>query len=628
MASINPTVLDCGGCPHVSGKTDDHIRLTITGISQDIGTNKTTINYKITVEGTPYVYLKALYVSLGNQVLFEQYSQILSSWSSGQIIKEGTATFNNNDDGSLSLTAYIKQLFYYDYSSSRWNNGSYFQEASRIMTCSTIARVSEPTLSASEINVGEEIKITTNRKSSSLTHKIYYSIGSINETCLASGVGDSYSWKIPKTIANQITNTDNATMTFKVVTVYNNGDIGYKTRTLKVKVPNTAEFQPTINNVALSEVGNVPSSIGAYVQNNSKIKGVISAGGAYGSKITSYSASINNATYNTSTFTTSIITLVNPTLTITVKDSRGRPATYSQVVTVLKYEIPTISNYSAIRNANKPAQLDLALNCKVYSLNNKNTTVFTLYYKKTSASSWSSITISSLASSTSNGIITYSKSYSPLTNLEANTSYDVYITVKDQFKTVKSKAIYINTSFKFLNITANKKYCAWGKMHERNGYNEHGVPEIFYENAYRHDGSYEGIMLSSPSITNGEINFSSANKTLEFDVNGTTYGITIWTSDERLKKDIKPIKDNYMDKIKAIEHIEFYYKDNPDKKIPIGYSANQLQTIDENFVLANGKEKILQPNISVLMPVITKTIQELINKVENLERKLEKYESN
>ena len=34
MASINPSVLDCRNSPHVSGKTDNHCRLTITNITQ------------------------------------------------------------------------------------------------------------------------------------------------------------------------------------------------------------------------------------------------------------------------------------------------------------------------------------------------------------------------------------------------------------------------------------------------------------------------------------------------------------------------------------------------------------------------------------------------------------------
>lgn len=139
MASISPTSVSCPYETHTS--KHGYVKLTITNITQTNGaTNQTTVDYKITVEGTPYVYLYALYVSLGGKVLFEQYDTVKTSWSAGDVIKSGSVTFNNNNDGSLSLTAYIKQLFYYTYSSSRWSSSSYIQETSKTMTCSTIPR--------------------------------------------------------------------------------------------------------------------------------------------------------------------------------------------------------------------------------------------------------------------------------------------------------------------------------------------------------------------------------------------------------------------------------------------------------------------------------------------------------
>ena len=97
MASISPTTLNCPQENHTS--KHGYVRLTITGISQNISTNQTTVDWKITVEGTPWVYLYALYVSLGGKVLFEQYTTVLSSWSAGQVIKSGTTTFDNNPNG-------------------------------------------------------------------------------------------------------------------------------------------------------------------------------------------------------------------------------------------------------------------------------------------------------------------------------------------------------------------------------------------------------------------------------------------------------------------------------------------------------------------------------------------------
>lgn len=634
MASINPTVLNCSNSPHVSGKTDNHIRLTITDISQTDGSiNQTTVNYKITVEGTPYTYLKSLYVTLGGVVLYDyrKSGNVLTSWKAGQVIKEGSVTFDNNADGSLTLYAYIKQLFYYDYSDSRWNSSSYTQESGINMNCSSIPRTSDASLSSDVIELGNNLIIYTNRKSTSLTHNIYYSIGSIGETLLASGVGDSYPWSVPQSLANQLPNSDNGTVVIKVITYSASGaEIGTKLLSLKVTVPTSSEFQPSITNVSLQEMGTVPSSLGFYVQGISKIKGVISANGAYSSSITSYEVSFNGERFSSSTFTSQIITSVNPTLNITVKDSRGRTATYSSVVTVLEYNPPAINSFTSYRNIIDPSKIDISLSCTIYKLQNKNTKTITFYYRETAgSSSYIAVTvdINSLSAVESGNVIMYSGIVTVVTNADVNLSYYSYLKVADLFKNVPSVNSYVNTNFRLINISADRKAFAVGKLHEKEGHFEMGLPQTYYENIYREEGDYEGIVLSCPSILKGMINYDSNARALNFTINGTTYGITIWASDERLKEKITPVKINYTDKIKSIEHIEFDYIDGK-KKVNVGYSANQLKEIDENFVLEIGKDKMLQPNISVLVPAITKTMQELIERVEILEKRLEKYESN
>lgn len=187
MASISPTSVSCPYETHTS--KHGYVKLTITNITQTNGaTNQTTVDYKITVEGTPYVYLYALYVSLGGTVLFEQYSTVKTSWSAGDVIKQGSVTFNNNNDGSLTLNAYIKQLFYYTYSASRWASSSYVQTVSQNMTCSTIPRYAT---SNQSFNSKTETTIKMNWSSDSTIDYIWYStnngsswtaVGSVNAT--------------------------------------------------------------------------------------------------------------------------------------------------------------------------------------------------------------------------------------------------------------------------------------------------------------------------------------------------------------------------------------------------------------------------------------------------------------
>ena len=154
MASINPTYMDCNYSPHVFGKTDNRCRITITEITQTGGAeNKTRVKGKVTVEGTPYTYLYALLVKLGGRTLYDHHTggAILTSWSAGHTIFTFDETFNNNNDGSLTLTAYIKQMFYYgNGDTSRWSNPRMYQEKSTDMVCSTIPRYATPWQSLNE----------------------------------------------------------------------------------------------------------------------------------------------------------------------------------------------------------------------------------------------------------------------------------------------------------------------------------------------------------------------------------------------------------------------------------------------------------------------------------------------
>ena len=53
------------------------------------------------------------------------------------------------------------------------------------------------------------------------------------------------------------------------------------------------------------------------------------------------------------------------------------------------------------------------------------------------------------------------------------------------------------------------------------------MPQANYENIHRIEGTYDGLVLSCPSIEDGKINFNSTDKTLELEIGGTTYAISL-----------------------------------------------------------------------------------------------------
>lgn len=139
MASISPTSIQCSPEPH-SGKKA-YLKLTITSISDsDASTNKRYVGWKITVEGTPWSTLHGRYATLGGHEIRPFNNTSISNWRAGNILDSGTETYSNDSSGNLTLYAYLKQLFYYSYSNSRWNNSSMTQAASDNLVCSQLPR--------------------------------------------------------------------------------------------------------------------------------------------------------------------------------------------------------------------------------------------------------------------------------------------------------------------------------------------------------------------------------------------------------------------------------------------------------------------------------------------------------
>ena len=77
-----------------------------------------------------------------------------------------------------------------------------------------------------------------------------------------------------------------------------------KSISLNFTIPSTSEFMPSVSSLSVAEaVSGVTSAFGnRYVQGLSKLNISVSASGAYGSSIRSYSKIVDGITYTSSTF--------------------------------------------------------------------------------------------------------------------------------------------------------------------------------------------------------------------------------------------------------------------------------------------------------------------------------------
>lgn len=97
--------------------------------------------------------------------------------------------------------------------------------------------------------------------------------------------------------------------------------------------------------------------------------------------------------------------------------------------------------------------------------------------------------------------------------------------------------------------------------------------------------------------------------------NAGAYGISVWPSDHRLKENINEIYTPALDMITKIRHVEFDWKAD-GSHVSFGYVADELQEVYSDFVFEVGEEKRKHINSNVLIPVVTKAIQEQQREIE------------
>ena len=111
-------------------------------------------------------------------------------------------------------------------------------------------------------------------------------------------------------------------------------------------------------------------------------------------------------------------------------------------------------------------------------------------------------------------------------------------------------------------------------------------------------------------------------------INGTGTKLAAWSSDKSLKKNIKNTEVSALEELMKIQHKQFDWKDT-GKHQKIGYIANQLQNISEEFVIEVPQEDdriLLQVDEKTIIPLITKAIQEQQELIKDMAERIEKLE--
>ena len=354
----------------------------------------------------------------------------------------------------------------------------------------TIARATTPTVSGT-LSLGSSITISTSgRASTNFTHNLYYSWGTTSTWYgIATGVTTSKVWTIPKTLAESNQASASGIMVIRCVTYNGSTTIGIKTLALSVSIPNTAEFQPTIQSVSAVEVNDLP--IDRYVQGKSRIKFTISAVGGYVSgsenrnsypvKATvqmdgvSYSIALNQNSSSTFSITTNTVMQAGVLdALITVTDSRGRSATMSYAYTVFEYSPPEITSFMANRCLEDDTldesgtYIFLRLQTTISSVDDLNTKTYKIVYESNNTE----VTLQSgTLSEYVDNVISYN-SYSDGVSFSVDSAWTIRVYVYDSFnsETPAVVKVIVPTEATFMDWQTNGKGFAFGKVSTRDAF--------------------------------------------------------------------------------------------------------------------------------------------------------------
>ena len=409
----------------------------------------------------------------------DTYSQAVTSdqkiTNSGIVLFTKTLDIPHNDDGTrnLNVSAYISHervtSEIYDY----------------YIDLTTIPRASGLSCRTSW-TLGEPITFTIDRKSSLFKDTLSYYTSSTEYSgdIVAKTSANTIEYTPPKDWANLYPNSTRGMVTFQLKTYDSSGDlIGFTDRNAWFVIPdNDSSFLPTCS-VSLSDTSSisVPGGkkscleyFGKYVSGVSVIHAEITADGAYGSTIKSYSGSYTGGSFSTKLFDIPTSGLSGEIqINASVRDSRNRKNAESVSASIAAYSPPTVTALSVHRcvsetdgtESDQGNYTQVKYGYAIYNIasatGNNNAKSVVLKYKKSSESNWTNQNLTATA---------YTGSGSVIIETLSDFSYDILITVSDSI-TSSSKSTSVSTGYCIYHVPASGKGITFGGIAEGDGFN-------------------------------------------------------------------------------------------------------------------------------------------------------------
>ena len=434
---------------------------------------------KVTIDsltGDPYfgypIYLK---LKFGDNAWTSEYTMkeaYPSRWVNAITYTSDWNTVANKTSGTTPLTIRI-------YSGSGCTkDSSYSYNLGVDPAASIFGELSKGTLKSS-------YSIPVTKYNDNFTHTITYTCGTTNGTICTKSSSKSVSWTPPISLASENTTKNYVLIKFTIETFIGTTSLGSNSSGyITFNIP-PSEVKPTCS-ISVSDVNGYDTTYGKSIKGISKLKITVTGTPSYGSPIASYKTVVDGTAYYGSSFETNVIENYGDiVITSIVTDNRGNTSDTKTVTkAVQNYNPPRITKLSVHRcKASNDSTEDLVNGefvCVTYSISvtplytNNNSKSYTLYYKKSSESTYpTSQTISLNSDSYSVTNATY------IFEAESGSSYDVKMVVTDAFNTGNkaiSRSTTVSTAAAIMHFNSAGNGIGLGKVSEKENAIDCGWP--------------------------------------------------------------------------------------------------------------------------------------------------------
>ena len=454
------------GSFNTSAYSGRYLTFSWTETSQSITNNETTLHWTLKGAGGDSTW----YMSGPFKVVIDGLTVYNSSTrrqlGNGTLVAEGNITLGHNSNGTKSFVAKVEAAIY-TYAVNCTGSKSF--------TLDTIPRKSS--LTASNGTLGTAQTLTISRASNSFIHTITYKCGSASGTIINHDGRTDISWTPPLSLASQNTTGTSVSVTLTLQTFSGTTSLGTTTKNITCSIP--ASVKPSCS-LTLEDTTGWDDTYGSPVQGLSNIKVTINTTLAHGSPIASYSATANGGKFTQASFSTGILKASGSSpVSATVKDKRGRTGSASYTMNVQAYTKPTVSKLTVARcnqdgTANEQGEyIKATFSATITSLNSKNTAAYKLKYKKSTETSYTTVTLTTLA----NKYTITDHAY--IFAATSDSSYDIEVEATDRHGTA-TRATSASTGFTLINWGASGTSMGIGKVVEYTNTLEIGLNTTFY----------------------------------------------------------------------------------------------------------------------------------------------------